>query len=142
AGRVKDKLGHKGHWALADYLQRSARHIASKTDLDQAMAVGKAAVQLALQGRNATMPNITHTSDSHYRWKIEPAPLSRSAKPEKTVPARFIRCDGYGITAAGRRYLEPRIRGEAYPPYGRDGVPAYVRLKNELAGKKLPDWEE
>lgn len=142
AGRVKDKLGHKVHWALPDYLQRSARHIASKTDLDQAMAVGKAAVQLALQGKNATMPTIKRTSDSPYRWKIEPAPLSRIANREKTVPTRFIRSDGFGITAAGRRYLEPLIRGEAYPPYGRDGVPAYVELRNELVGKKLPDWDQ
>ncbi|NLC59739.1 MAG: diphosphate--fructose-6-phosphate 1-phosphotransferase, partial [Gammaproteobacteria bacterium] len=84
---------------------------------------------------------ITRTSDSPYRWKIEPAPLNRIANREKTVPARFIRSDGYGITAAGRRYLEPLIRGEAYPPYGRDGVPAYVELKNELVGKKLDDWD-
>mgnify|MGYP001324431586 CR=1 FL=1 len=142
AGRVKDALGHKVHWALPDYLQRSARHIASKTDLDQAMAVGKVAVQLALQGKNATMPIIKRTSDSPYRWKIEPAPLSRIANREKTVPARFIRSDGFGITAPGRRYLEPLIRGEAYPPYGRDGVPAYVELENELVGKKLPDWDQ
>src|SRR5690606_16661065 len=103
AGRVKDRLGLKVHWTLPDYLQRSARHIASKTDLDQAMAVGKAAVRYALEGRNAVMPAIVRTSDTPYRWKIEPAALDRIANREKTMPKSFIRRDGYGITAAARR---------------------------------------
>ena len=141
AGRVKDALGLKVHWTLPDYLQRSARHIASKTDLDQAMAVGRAAVRYALEGRNATMPAIVRTSDTPYRWKIEPAPLARIANREKTMPRGFIRRDGYGITRAARAYLEPLIRGEAYPPYGRDGLPKYVALKNVLLKKKLPAWE-
>ena len=141
AARVKDALGLKVHWTMPDYLQRSARHIASQTDLDQAMAVGMAAVEMALSGKNATMPAIKRTSDSPYRWKIEPAPLSRIANREKTVPARFIRKDGYGITAAARRYLEPLIRGEAYPPYGRGGVPGYVELGNVLVEKKLGNWD-
>lgn len=138
ASRVKDRLGYKVHWTLPDYLQRSARHIASKTDVDQALAVGKAAVQYALKGMNATMPVIRRTSDAPYRWKIEPAPLEKVANHEKKMPAGFIRKDGYGITAAARRYLEPLIRGEAPPPYGRDGIPAYVALKNVLVKKKLP----
>ena len=141
AGRVKDKLGHKVHWALPDYLQRSARHIASQTDLDHALAVGKAAVRLALDGENSTMPVIKRTSDSPYRWEITAAPLSRIANREKKLPAAFLRKDGFGITAAARRYLEPLIRGEAYPPYGRDGVPAYVALENALVGKKLESWD-
>ncbi|GGJ98607.1 6-phosphofructokinase [Luteimonas terricola] len=141
AGRVKDRLDLKVHWTLPDYLQRSARHIASKTDLDQALAVGKAAVRYALEGRNATMPAIIRTSDAPYRWKIEPAPLDRIANREKTMPKGFIRRDGYGITAAARAYLEPLIRGEAYPPYGRDGLPKYVELKNAAVAKKLPAWE-
>ena len=141
AGRVKDALGLKVHWTMPDYLQRSARHIASKTDLDQAMAVGKAAVRYALEGRNAVMPAIIRSSDAPYRWKIEPAPLDRIANREKTMPKGFIRRDGYGITAAARRYMEPLIRGEAYPPYGRDGLPKYVGLKNTLLKKKLAAWE-
>ena len=141
AGRVKDRLELKVHWTLPDYLQRSARHIASKTDLDQALAVGKAAVRYALEGRNATMPAIIRTSDAPYRWKIEPAPLGRIANREKTMPRGFIRRDGYGITAAARSYLEPLIRGEAYPPYGRDGLPKYVTLKNVEVARKLPAWE-
>src|SRR6476469_5258219 len=132
AGRVKDRLGLKVHWTLPDYLQRSARHIASKTDLDQARAIGKAAVQFALKGMNATMPVIVRTSDAPYRWKVEAAALDRIANREKTMPANFIRKDGFGITPAARRYLEPLIRGEAYPAYGRDGMPKYVRLKNVL----------
>ncbi|HJR72486.1 MAG TPA: 6-phosphofructokinase [Luteimonas sp.] len=142
AGRVKDSLGLKVHWTLPDYLQRSARHLASKTDLDQAMAVGKAAVQYALKGMNATMPVIKRTSDSPYRWKIEPAPLEKVANHEKKMPAGFIRKDGYGITAAARKYLEPLIRGEAPPPYGRDGIPSYVTLKNVGVKQKLGDWKE
>lgn len=141
AGRVKDRLGLKVHWTLPDYLQRSARHIASQTDLEQAIAVGRAAVGYALEGRNAVMPAIIRTSDAPYRWKIEPAPLDRIANREKTMPQGFIRRDGYGITAAARRYLEPLIRGEAYPPYGRDGLPKYVALKNTPVAKKLPAWE-
>jgi len=126
AGRVKDVLGHKVHWALPDYLQRSARHIASKTDLEQALAVGRKAVEYALAGHNAVMPVIVRESDAPYRWRIEAAPLSRIANHEKTMPAGFIRKDGYGITAAARRYLSPLIQGEAYPPYGADGLPAYL----------------
>jgi 6-phosphofructokinase len=141
AGRVKDQLDLKVHWTLPDYLQRSARHLASRTDLDQAMAVGKAAVQYALKGMNATMPVIRRTSDTPYRWKIEAAPLEKVANHEKTMPANFIRKDGYGITAAARKYLEPLIRGESPPPYGRDGLPSYVTLKNALVKKKLPDWQ-
>ena len=126
AGRVKDALGYKVHWALPDYLQRSARHIASKTDLEQALAVGRKAVEYALAGHNAVMPVIVRESDTPYRWRIEAAPLSKIANHEKTMPASFIRRDGYGITAAARRYLSPLIQGEAYPPYGADGLPAYL----------------
>ena len=140
AGRVQDALGLKVHWAVPDYLQRSARHIASKTDLDQAIAVGRAAVRYALEGRNATMPAVRRVSASPYRWTIEPAPLARVANREKKMPAAFLRRDGYGITAAARRYLQPLVRGEAWPPY-RDGLPAYVSLKNMPVAKKLPDWE-
>jgi 6-phosphofructokinase 1 len=142
AGRVKDALGYKVHWALPDYLQRSARHLASKTDLDQAQAVGRKAVEFALKGMNSVMPVIVRTSDTPYRWKIEPAPLSKIANHEKKMPANFIRRDGYGITPPARRYLEPLIRGEAPPPYGRDGLPKYVTLKNTLVPKKLPPLAE
>ena len=128
AGRVQQELGLKVHWTLPDYLQRSARHIASETDFAQARAVGQKAVQYALKGMNATMPVIRCTSDSPYRWKIVPAPLSEIANAEKKMPAEFIRADGYGITDAARRYLQPLIRGEAYPPYGRDGLPKYLEL--------------
>ena len=141
AGRVKNELGLKVHWTLPDYLQRSARHIASKTDLDQALAVGKAAVQYALAGRNATMPVIVRTSEAPYRWRIEPAPLEKVANREKKMPANFIRKDGYGITPAARRYLEPLIRGEAPPPYGSDGMPRYVEPRNLLVRRKLPAWD-
>ena len=137
---VKRRLGYKVHWALPDYLQRSARHVASRTDVEHARAVGKAAVEYALAGRNAVMPVIVRTSDSPYRWKIEAAPLSRIANREKKLPKGFIRRDGYGITAAARRYLEPLIRGEDPPRYARDGLPDYVRLRNAAVPRKLPDW--
>lgn len=141
AGRVKDALGYKVHWALPDYLQRSARHLASKTDLAQAEAVGKAAVEFALKGMNAVMPVIVRTSDAPYRWKIEPAPLAKIANHEKKMPAGFIRRDGCGITDSARGYLEPLIRGEAPPPYGRDGIPKYVTLKNAAIKRKLPEFQ-
>jgi 6-phosphofructokinase 1 len=137
---VKRRLGYKYHWALPDYLQRSARHLASKTDVEHACAVGKAAVEYALAGRNAVMPVIVRTSDKPYRWKIEAAPLSRVANHEKKLPKGYISRDGYGITAAARRYLEPLIRGEEPPKYARDGLPDYVRLRNAPVRRKLPAW--
>jgi 6-phosphofructokinase 1 len=127
-------------YALPDYLQRSARHIASKTDWKQAQAAGKAAVQFALKGRNAVMPVIVRTSDAPYRWKIEPAPLDRIANREKKMPKSFIRKDGHGITAKARAYLEPLIRGEAYPPYGNNGLPSYATLRNVRVRPKLAAW--
>jgi 6-phosphofructokinase 1 len=133
---VKDRLGHKFHWAVADYLQRAARHIASKTDLDQAYAVGKAAVELALDGRNAVMPAIVRTSDRPYRWKIGVAPLTKIANVEKKLPRDYITTDGFGITEKARRYLSPLVRGEDFPPF-RDGLPRYVRLKNIAVPRKL-----
>lgn len=142
AGRVKDVLGYKVHWTLPDYLQRSARHLASKTDLAQAEAVGEAAVEFALKGMNAVMPVIVRTSDTPYRWKIEAAPLTKIANHEKKMPAGFIGKAGYGITDSARRYLEPLIRGEAPPPYGRDGMPKYVALKNVAVRKLLGAWTE
>ncbi len=136
AGLVKDKLAYKYHWAVADYLQRAARHLASKTDVDQAYAVGKAAVEMALKGRNAVMPAITRVSDKPYRWKITEAPLAKVANVEKMLPRDYITKDGYGITAKARAYLAPLMRGEDPPPY-KDGLPQYVRLKNIAVAKKL-----
>ncbi|WP_431635564.1 6-phosphofructokinase [Dyella sp. KULCS107] len=135
---VKDKLGYKYHWALPDYLQRSARHAASKVDAEQAYAVGKAAVDYALAGMNAVMPVIVRTSDAPYRWKVEPAPLAKIANKEKKMPKGFIRRDGFGITEAARRYLSPLIAGEAPLPWRRDGLPAYGQLKLSAVAKRLP----
>ncbi len=137
AATVKDRLGLKVHWTVPDYLQRSARHLASKTDLAQAQAVGAKAVEYALKGMNGVMPVIVRTADRPYRWKIAPAPLSDIANAEKTMPKGFIDKSGYGITAACRRYLQPLVRGEAPPPYRPDGLPAYVRLKLVPVAKKL-----
>jgi 6-phosphofructokinase 1 len=136
ANMVRDKLGYKFHYAIADYLQRSARHIASATDVKQAYAVGREAVRFALQGRDAVMPVIKRTSDRPYRWKIEAAPLSRIANKEKMVPARYITKDGFGITAAARRYLEPLIKGEDYPPYV-NGLPKVATLRGVSVKPKL-----
>jgi len=133
---VKSKLGYKYHYAVADYLQRSARHIASKVDVEQAYAVGKAAVEFAIKGHNAVMPAIVRTSNQPYRWKIGMADLSDVANHEKMLPRNYITKDGYGITAACRRYLAPLIVGEAYPPYEK-GLPEYVTLKNKPVKKKL-----
>ena len=136
AGMVRDNLGYKYHYAVADYLQRSARHIASATDVKQAYAVGKEAVKLALQGKSAVMPVIKRVADSPYRWTIEKAPLARVANKEKMLPKRYITKDGFGITEACRRYLEPLIKGEDYPPYFK-GLPKYVTLKGAPVKKRL-----
>jgi ATP-dependent phosphofructokinase / diphosphate-dependent phosphofructokinase len=133
---VKDKLGYKYHWAVADYLQRAARHIASKVDVEQAYAVGKAAVDLALQGHNSVMPTIVRTSNRPYRWKIGMASLDKVANVEKMLPRDYITPDGLHITAKGRKYLAPLIQGEDYPPY-EGGLPKYVVLKNKAVKKKL-----
>jgi 6-phosphofructokinase len=136
---VKTKLGYKNHWAVADYLQRAARHIASKVDVDQAYALGKAAVQLALKGHNSVMPTIVRTSDKPYRWKIGTAKLEDVANQEKMLPPDYITADGMHITAKARRYLVPLIKGEDYPPY-KDGLPQYVVLKNTAVRRKLESY--
>ena len=138
---VKSKLGYKYHWAVPDYLQRSARHLASKVDAEQAGAVGKAAVEYALAGKNAVMPVIKRISNTPFKWKIVPAPLTKIANIEKKLPRNFITRDGFGITAAARRYFEPLIRGEDTPPYdATTGLPKYATLKRVLAKKKLPAY--
>jgi 6-phosphofructokinase len=136
---VRDGLGLKYHWGVADYLQRAARHIASKTDVEQAYAMGKAAVELALTGENSVMPTIVRTSNHPYAWKVGATPLSEVANVEKMMPADYISEDGFGITQACREYLTPLIQGEDYPPY-KDGLPDYVTLKNVAAEKKLPEF--
>ncbi|MFZ1907188.1 MAG: 6-phosphofructokinase [Steroidobacteraceae bacterium] len=136
ANMVREALGYKHHWAVADYLQRAARHIASRVDVEQAYAVGRAAVQLALKGVNAVMPTIVRKSSRPYRWEIGHVPLGEVANQEKKLPPAYIREDGFGITQACRRYLEPLIAGEAYPPY-RNGLPDYVRIKGVPVRRKL-----
>ncbi len=136
ADMVKEEHGYKYHWAVADYLQRAARHIASKTDVDHAYAIGKAAVQFALQGKTAVMPIIVRTSNKPYRWKIGSAPLAKVANVEKMLPRSYMTKDGFGITRRCHTYLAPLIKGEAYPPY-KDGLPRYVRLKNVPVPKVL-----
>ena len=133
---VKNQLGYKYHWAVADYLQRAARHIASKTDVDQAYAVGKAAVEFAVKGKNAVMPIIVRVSNNPYRWKIGEVKLAKVANKEKMMPRSFITKDGFGITQRCRTYIEPLIKGEDYPKYN-DGLPQYVTLKNVAVPRKL-----
>lgn len=141
ANMLKDALGYKYHWAVSDYLQRAARHIASGTDVEQAYAMGKAAVEFALAGKNAVMPTVVRDSSSPYRWHIGEANLADVANVEKMMPREFITEDGFGITAAAREYFAPLILGEDYPPY-KNGLPDYARLQKILADKKLPDWSE
>jgi ATP-dependent phosphofructokinase / diphosphate-dependent phosphofructokinase len=140
AAAVKEGLKLKVHWAVADYLQRSARHIASKTDVAQAYAVGKAAVELALKGRNAVMPTIVRKSNKPYKWSVGVANLDDVANVEKKLPRDFITDDGYGITAKCRQYLAPLIQGEDYPPF-KSGLPQYVTLKNVAVRAKLPEFK-
>ncbi|MDD5228778.1 MAG: 6-phosphofructokinase [Methylococcales bacterium] len=134
---IKENLGYKYHWAVADYLQRAARHIASKTDVEQAYAVGKAAIEFALAGKNAVMPTIVRMADEPYQWEIGSVDLKDVANVEKMMPSEFVSVDGFGITAACRAYLQPLIAGEDYPPY-KNGLPDYVVLKKQLVAKKLP----
>jgi 6-phosphofructokinase 1 len=138
ANLVREKLKYKYHWAVADYLQRAARHIASKTDVAQAYAVGKAAVEMALEGRNAVMPTIERKSAKPYKWVIGAAALKDVANQERFMPRDYITEDGFHITAKCREYLSPLIQGEDYPPF-KNGMPAYVQLKNAPVEKKLPE---
>lgn len=140
ANIIKDGLGLKYHWGVADYLQRAARHIASRTDVEQAYAMGKAAVEFAIKGHNAVMPTIDRLSNQPYKWKVGMAQLSQVANVEKMMPSNFITKDGFGITEKCREYLTPLIKGEDYPPY-RDGLPSYVRLKNIAVKKKLGNFK-
>ncbi len=140
ANMIKEALGYKFHWAVADYLQRAARHLASKTDVDQAYAMGKAGVELALQGKNSMMPTIVRTSNSPYMWEVGAAPLSEVANVEKMMPNEFISEDGFGITAACKEYLIPLIQGEDPPPY-KNGMPDYVTLNNVAVPKKCSPFE-
>ena len=138
ANMIKDALGYKFHWGVADYLQRAARHIASKSDVDQAYAMGKAAVEFAIKGHNSVMPTVERISNAPYKWKVGMASLSKVANVEKMMPKNFITKDGFGITDKCREYLAPLMKGEDYPPYGADGLPKYVTLKNVAVAKKLP----
>ena len=137
AGIIQSKLGFKYHWAVSDYLQRAARHIASQTDVDQAYAVGAEAVRLAAAGKNAVMPTIIRRPGAKYRWQIGETALTRIANREKKMPRKYISRDGFGVSAAGRTYFEPLIQGEAYPQY-KDGMPVYTELRNVPVAKRLP----
>ncbi len=136
ANMVRESLGYKFHWAVADYLQRAARHIASKVDVDQAYAVGRAAVEYAVAGKHGVMPAIKRIASKPYKWKIVPVPLDKVANVEKKVPRNFVTTDGFGITPACRRYLEPLIGGEDYPPY-QNGLPKYAQLRKRAVRRKL-----
>ncbi|AFU98628.1 6-phosphofructokinase [Simiduia agarivorans] len=140
ASMVKQELGYKYHWALADYLQRAARHIASGTDVEQAYAVGKAAVEKAIEGKSGIMPTIERAASAEYRWSIGEAPLDQVANVERKMPRDYISEDGFHITDKARDYLLPLIQGEDYPPY-RDGMPVYAKLKKVMTPKKLADWQ-
>ena len=141
ANLIKSQLGYKYHWAVSDYLQRAARHIASQTDVDQAYAVGEAAVTMALAGKNAVMPTIIRDPGKGYRWRIGETPLSKVANREKKMPRKFISRDGFGVTPAGQAYFEPLVQGEAYPQYS-NGMPIYTTLKNLPVEKRLPQGFE
>ncbi|MBX3661093.1 MAG: 6-phosphofructokinase [Burkholderiales bacterium] len=141
AAMVRGSLGVKVHWGVLDYVQRAARHLASRTDLEQAYAVGRAAFEYALQGRSGVMPVIRRGSDRPYRWHVEPAPLAGIMNREKRLPRRFLNREGFRLTAAARAYFAPLIRGEAWPPFA-DGLPVHARLKlKPLARRLQPAWQ-
>ncbi len=140
ANMIKEALGHKFHWAVADYLQRAARHLSSKSDVEQAYALGQSGVEMALEGHNSIMPTVVRKSSNPYVWEIGQAPLSEVANVEKMMPMDYITEDGFGITAACKEYLYPLIEGEAYPEY-KNGLPDYVTLDNVAVEKKLEPFE-
>ncbi len=140
ANLIKDALGYKYHWAVADYLQRAARHLASNSDVEQAYALGEAAVEMALAGKNSVMPAVVRTSNNPYTWEIGSGELKDIANVEKMMPMDYISDDGFGITQACREYLQPLIEGENYPPY-KNGLPDYVVMKKAMVEKKLPSFE-
>lgn len=133
---IQSNLGYKYHWAVSDYLQRAARHIASQTDLDQAYQLGYKAIEFALAGQTNVMMTIERQDTADYQWKIGTAPLEQVANVENTLPREYITEDGFGITPACRAYLEPLIQGEAFPPFV-NGLPNYTVLKKQLVTKKL-----
>ena len=141
AGLISQKLNLKNHWAVSDYLQRSARHISSKTDLLHAEAVGVHAVRYAIKGLNGVMPIIVRSKSEKYSWKIMPAPLSKIANVEKKLPNSFISKDGFDVTAKAIKYLKPLIQGEAYPKF-KNGIPHSQKLKLVEVKKKLPSWKD
>jgi len=141
ANMIKEKLGLKFHWAVADYLQRAARHLASESDVEQAYALGEKAVEFALEGHNSIMPTVDRISNNPYKWEIGQAPLSEVANVEKMMPMDYITDDGFGITQACKDYLYPLIQGEAYPNYKSNGLPDYVTLKLQTVAKKLETFE-
>ncbi|KRT53930.1 6-phosphofructokinase [endosymbiont of Ridgeia piscesae] len=141
ANMIKDALGHKFHWAVADYLQRAARHLASESDVAQAYALGQAAVEKALEGKNSIMPTVVRESSTPYKWSIGEAPLSEVANVEKMMPMDFISEDGFGITDKCKEYLYPLIKGEAYPEYDDNGMPKYVTMKGAAVPKKLAEFD-
>ena len=140
ANIVKKALGYKFHWAVADYLQRSARHLASNSDVEQAYALGKAAVEMALDGKNSIMPSIVRLSNNPYKWEIGYGELKDIANVEKMMPENYISEDGFSITKSCREYLLPLIEGENYPPYN-NGLPDYVVMQKSKVKKKLPPFE-
>ncbi len=137
---INNKLKIKNHWAVADYLQRSARHIASRVDLEQAQAVGSFAIKYALAGMNGVMPIIVRNKGSKYKWSIEAAPLSKIANLEKKLPKSFISKNGMNVTQKAIDYLMPLIQGESHPPY-KNGIPLTKEFKLIKAEKKLPKWK-
>ncbi len=141
ANMIKDALGLKFHWAVADYLQRAARHLASASDVEQAYALGKAGVEMAIEGHNSIMPTVVRKSSTPYEWEIGMAPLSEVANVEKMMPMEYITEDGFGITDGCKEYLYPLIQGEAYPPYSEKGMPEYVTMKGVAVPKKLESFE-
>jgi 6-phosphofructokinase 1 len=141
ANIIKDALGYKFHWAVADYLQRAARHLASESDVEQAYALGQAGVEKALEGKNSIMPTVVRESSNPYKWSIGEAPLSEVANVEKMMPMDFISEDGFGITDGCKEYLYPLIKGESYPEYDDNGMPKYVTLDNVSVDKKLETFE-
>ena len=133
---IEKKLKLKNHWAVADYLQRSASHLSSGVDRTHAYEVGKRAVQYAAEGMNGVMPVIKRLGDAPYKWKVIPASLKKIANVEKKLPASFISKDGFSLTGKAKAYFRPLIEGETVT---RQTI-NFTSGKMQMVKKKLKPW--
>ncbi|MBH44686.1 MAG: 6-phosphofructokinase [Gammaproteobacteria bacterium] len=140
ASLINKSLKYKVHWSVADYLQRAARHVASKIDVQQAYTLGMEAIKYAKIKKSGIMLTIDSKKSKKYSWSIGYTDLKNVANKEKRLPKKYISNDGYAITQSCRQYISNLINGEDYPKY-KNGLPLYSKLRKILIKKKLDKFE-